>query len=67
MVGVLWDHGINSIVQDHMGGICTMEDKKMKYTIPEAEIVIFNNKDIITASDATDLINWELSGDGENL
>ncbi len=31
-----------------------MEDKKKKFTIPEAEIIVFNNDDIIVTSSMTE-------------
>ena len=38
-----------------------MDDKKKKFVIPEAEIIDFSEEDIITASEATDVLKW---GDG---
>ena len=42
-----------------------MDDKKKKYTIPEAEIVDFAKDDIITLSDGTQALNWEDDDNGE--
>ena len=60
---------LNSNVQSHMGGICTMEDKKKKFIIPDAEIIEFSNDDIITDSlvDGTDGFMFESEGDGNDL
>ena len=60
---------LNSNVQNQMGGICTMEDKKKKFIIPDAEIIEFSNDDIITDSlvDGTDGFMFESEGDGNDL
>ena len=42
-----------------------MDDKKKKFVVPEAEIVSFQEEDIITASDAEDTLNW-YTGGGDN-
>ena len=60
---------LNSNVQNQMGGICTMEDKKKKFIIPDAEVIEFVNDDIITESlvDGADLFDFESEGDGDNM
>lgn len=44
---------------------------KKKFIIPEAELVVFNNDDVIATSsmrDGTDEVNWEEGGGiGENF
>ena len=39
-----------------------MDDKKKKFLNPEAEVVAFNNEDIITLSGGTATADWDNGG-----